>query len=134
MKKNYLGKFVKYYKKYTFRFITVLFASLIMALLSVTYPIITRRVFQVYVKENPVDFVKILVNDYITNTKELTDQAIGSLLGWIEIKTNQFIIFVYAILLVLTAILEKNKHRFRLLEKTWILLIVFGIEIISIVS
>ena len=61
MKKNYLRTFVSYYKKYAFRFITVLIASLIMALLSVMYPIITRRVFQVYVKETPVDVNAIVI-------------------------------------------------------------------------
>ena len=60
MKKGYLRNFISYYKKYTFRFITVLFASLVMALLSVMYPIITRRVFQVYVKESPVDVNAII--------------------------------------------------------------------------
>ena len=60
MKKGYLRKFVSYYKKYTFRFLTVLFASLVMALLSVMYPIITRKVFQVYVKESPVDVNAII--------------------------------------------------------------------------
>ena len=61
MKKNYLRTFISYYKKYTFRFVTVLIASLIMALLSVMYPIITRRVFQVYVKETPADVDAIVI-------------------------------------------------------------------------
>ncbi|MCR5308747.1 MAG: ABC transporter ATP-binding protein, partial [Bacilli bacterium] len=61
MKKGYLKRFVSYYKKYLIRFITVLFASLIMALLSVMYPIITRRVFQIYVKAEPVDTNSIII-------------------------------------------------------------------------
>lgn len=60
MKQLEAKSFISYYKKYAGRFITVLLASLIMALLSVMYPIITRKVFNEYIKADPVDINSII--------------------------------------------------------------------------
>ena len=52
--------FISYYKKYIGVFISVLFASLVMSLLSVAYPIITRKVFNEYIKTDPVNINAII--------------------------------------------------------------------------
>lgn len=61
MKNDRLRRFIKYYKNYKWRFALVLLASLIMSLLSVLYPIITRMVFQDYVKQIPVNTSAIIL-------------------------------------------------------------------------
>lgn len=65
MKEIEAKSFVSYYKKYIGVFITVLLASLVMALLSVMYPIITRKVFNEYIKATPVDIKPIIYSGII---------------------------------------------------------------------
>lgn len=60
MKNKKSFSFISYYRKYAGIFSTILGASFIMALLSVVYPIITRKVFNEYITEDFVDINAIV--------------------------------------------------------------------------
>lgn len=79
------------------------------------------------IKENPKHILKAFKTDWYDMQKDYMFMAIGSQLGWIEIKPSETIILIYLILLVVSALAEDNKFEFNKIEKTWLLLISIGI-------
>lgn len=79
---------------------------------------------------NPVSSIKLLVQDLYYNTTNYIRLAVGSELGWLEIKPSQTLISIYILLLLASAIIEKNNYEIKKLEKVWILLICIGITIL----
>lgn len=81
--------------------------------------------------ENPINFLGVIINDRITNIEQYIFSCIGSKLGWLDIKIDNLIIYLYMLVLLTSCIVEKNKHRFKVLEKIWLLLIVAGTVILT---
>ena len=87
-----------------------------------------------YILNNKVEFVKIMFNEYIIYGPKYVAMAVGSELGWLEIKPNVSIIVLYLILLLYVTISEKSKYRFSWWSKLWILAIIcviFGLVSIA---
>jgi len=80
--------------------------------------------------KNPVSSVKLLVKDFYYNVTNYIRLAVGSELGWLEIKPSQTLISLYILILLASAIIEKNNYEIKKLEKVWILLICIGVTVL----
>lgn len=74
--------------------------------------------------------LKAYFNDWYYMQKHYAFMAIGYELGWLEIKTSETVITLYLILLIISALLEKNEYEFGKLDKLWMFLIFAGICIL----
>ena len=83
-----------------------------------------------YIKNNPLDFIKLLTEKYVNNTKAVSDEAIGSVLDLYYIKINPLIILAFSGILILSAISEKSKFELSKKSKIWILSIIFAITLL----
>lgn len=79
------------------------------------------------IKENPKHFAKALVTDWYSMQKEYIFMAVGSQLGWLEVKPSETIILLYLITLIIAAIAEKNNYEFNIKNKIWLMLISAGV-------
>lgn len=79
------------------------------------------------IMSNPKHLIKAIINDWYAMGKHYIYMAIGSELGWLEIKTSETVITLYLILLIIAAVTEKNEEEFNWKEKTWLILITAGV-------
>lgn len=79
---------------------------------------------------NPTRAIKALKTDWLNGQKEYIFMAIGSQLGWLEIRPAETIILMYIILLIIATIAEKNEYQFDLKSKIWLILISIGIVLL----
>ena len=67
-------RFISYYKPHKVLFFFDMFASLLIALIGMLYPMLTRKVFSEYVKENNVTkYDKVTKNNRIKQDKLIRD-------------------------------------------------------------
>lgn len=79
------------------------------------------------IKEEPAHVVRAFIYDWYNMQKDYMFMAIGSQLGWLEIKPPETIIVLYLILLIISVFAEKNEEDFNWKEKIWLLLIFIGV-------
>lgn len=77
--------------------------------------------------QNPKHVIKALITDWYSMQKEYVFMAIGSQLGWLEVKPSETIITLYLILLVIASVSEKNSEEFNAKNKIWLILISAGV-------
>lgn len=77
--------------------------------------------------DNPKHIIKAFLYDYYSMGNYYINSAIGSELGWLEIKPAEIVITAYLILLLASTLLEKHNYEFNIKNKLWILLIVIGV-------
>ena len=81
-------------------------------------------------KENPKVAISAFKNDWTNMQKQYVFTAIGSNLGWLDIKVPETVIILYLILLIISAYSEKNEFEFKWLQKIWLILIVVGVIVL----
>lgn len=81
-------------------------------------------------KNSPKHVIKAFINDWYSMGKHYIYMAIGSELGWIEIKPSETVITAYLILLIIATLSEKNKEEFNIKNKIWLMLISAGVIIL----
>ncbi|MBQ2938161.1 MAG: DUF2142 domain-containing protein [Clostridia bacterium] len=79
------------------------------------------------IMKNPKHVIKAFINDWYYMGKHYVYMAIGSELGWLEIKPSETIITAYLILLILATVSEKNQEEFNMKNKIWLMLISMGV-------
>lgn len=68
------------------------------------------------------------MTDWYSMQKEYIFMAVGSQLGWLEVKPSEtIIILLYLITLIIAAIAEKNNYEFNIKNKIWLMLISAGV-------
>lgn len=75
----------------------------------------------------PKHAIKAFINDWYSMGKHYIYMAIGSQLGWLEVKPSETIITAYLILLIIATLSEKNEEEFNIKNKIWIMAISVGI-------
>lgn len=80
--------------------------------------------------ENPEHVIEALKTDWFNGQKEYIFMAIGSQLGWLEMRPSEIIILAYLILLIIAAVSEKNSEQFDVKSKIWLILISIGIVLL----
>lgn len=80
--------------------------------------------------ESPIHAIKAFTTDWYDMQKDYIFMAIGSQLGWLEIKPSETIILAYLILLLIATFSEKNAFEFDGKSKIWLILIFIGITLL----
>lgn len=87
-----------------------------------------------YIKENPAKFIKTFIREYVIYGQDYIFGAVGSDLGWLNVKVDMGIITSYIIILILSAISEKSKYQFSTKSKIWIIAILLTISALLKIS
>ena len=83
-----------------------------------------------FMKNNVASSGKIVLKEYFTFGMEYILEAIGSRLGWLDVKITSAIIVPYLLLMVYACVTEDSKFEFSNKQKIWLLLIVFAISLL----
>ena len=87
-----------------------------------------------YIKENPIEFIKTFVREYMVYGPEYIFGAVGSKLGWLNVEVSSGIITTYIIILILSIITENSKYEFKAKSKIWIITIILAISALLKIS
>lgn len=82
-----------------------------------------------FLLSSPLAFPKILVNTLFINTNSYIFMFAGSLLGWLDTPLPDWLIYFYLIILILTALLDKNEIKINLKQKIVPLIIFIAISV-----
>ena len=80
-----------------------------------------------FMKENPIGSLKVLIKEYTIYGIQYVMMAVGSELGWLNVKPNIGIIILYMVLLFYAVITEKSNYEFKRSTKLWICFLVLAI-------
>lgn len=81
-----------------------------------------------YIKEQPLEFTKTFIMEFLMYGQEYIFGAVGAQLGWLDVDVNMGIILIFIILLVISAISEKSKYSISAKSKVWIITLLLAIS------
>lgn len=87
-----------------------------------------------YMKENPLKALEMIRNTLVTNGNTYLKEAMGLKLGWANIFVNDLWIGLFIIILFASCYLEKNEFVLNMIQKSWMILISFGIICLIIIG
>ena len=80
---------------------------------------------------NPKNVIKAYIYDWYNMANEYIYMAIGSQLGWLNIKPPEIIMTIYLICLIYATLVEKHNYEFNWKNKIWIILIAAGVIVLT---
>lgn len=80
-----------------------------------------------YILKNPIKFIDILCSTTFIRGGTYTSQLIGSNLGLLTIKLNNFVIVLYLLLILVSPFLEKHNYALNFKERLLFVIIAVGI-------
>ncbi len=91
-----------------------------------------------YIMQNPIEFAKIVKNDWVNKSENYINMLIGSNLGWLNIYVNKIIIYLFLIFILFSITVEKNENVLNKKQKIWTILLgiatIIAIEIAMYIS
>ena len=83
-----------------------------------------------YIIENPIKFLRVLINEFIVYGAEYIYGAVGLLLGWLDVNIGMGIVVIYIVMLIVTAISEESKYELKTKSKIWTIAIILAISVL----
>lgn len=81
---------------------------------------------------NPLNYLKVLDNDFKVNGEFYTFNFIGQYMGWLSITVPVGYIILYIIILLASIFIENNKQVLDWKEKTWMVVLALGMDILVV--